>query len=181
MANTIYIMQDVSIELTMPDGSVQNFTLEAPNGEDPHWYSIEKDVPSGKAIYKDPIRRRQKAATFYYPEFHFSYSHHRMFTTLLLAASKIELITGWQDWRIDCLLMNEHAVKNCLEGLSAATNAPGAGANPVPSGALELILAGRRRENWQQALAYFFYYLPGYMLVRWSSTQVSFDSTEIRF
>lgn len=181
MSSTIYILQDVDIELTMPDGSVQSFTLQRPNGQDPHWYRIRKDVPSGKAIYKDPTRRKQRSQTFYYPEFHFIYDHHRMFITKLLTAEKIELITGWKDWRIECLLMNDDAVKNYLEGLSAATDAPGAGSNPVPSGALELVLGGKKRENWQQALSYFFYYLPGHMVVTFDSTQITWDSTEVRF
>jgi hypothetical protein len=171
MSTQIYILQDVQIALAMPDGTSQSFTLQRPNSSDSFfWYKITQDVPSGGAIYKDPIRRRQRGQTFYRPEFHFSYSWHRMFLTQLLAAENIQLITGFDEWHIDCLLDNNSAVKNFLAGTAASTGR---------SGQVELVFTGRKRETWQEALNYFFYYLPGYMLVTCDSTEITCDSTEV--
>lgn len=158
----ILTLQDAEITLTMPDGSERAFTLAKPNGENPYWWRMIAEAPGGQRLYKDPSRTRQSAFADYYPEFHFSYGHHRMFTTLLLVAKNIALKTAppFDNPRVtDCLLANAEAVKNYLAGMAVASDAAGShrAANPVPSGELELVFIGREPLSWQQALEYEFY------------------------
>lgn len=173
----IYIIGDTDLTLTMPDGSTRGFTLQAPTGgQAPWWFAVKEEAPSGQRLYKDPLRRRQKAWSYYYPEFHFSYGHHRMFTSALLAARNIALQAGFYKWPVDVLLANPEAVKNYLEGMAVA----GPASDPVPSGELELVLVGRARESWQQATRYYFYWVPGLVFITADSTRYTVDSTQVR-
>jgi hypothetical protein len=158
----IYIIQDVDITLTMPDDSTESFTLQRPNSADnPYYFKMLAEAPSGERIYKDPSRTRQTAFADYYPEFHFSYDHHRMFTSLLLVASKIELKTVPpfdEPLTTDVLLKGDSVTKNYAGGIVTATEGVGQrSANPVPSGQMELVFIGKKPLSWQQALNYTFY------------------------
>lgn len=155
----IYIIDNVSITLTMPDSSTQAFTLERPNGQNPYWFRMMAEAPSGERIYKDPSRTRQTAFVDYYPEFHFAYDHHRMFTTLLLVAENIALKHSPPfdaPMQTNCLYLGDEARKNWMKGLVVASS-NSARPNPVPSGQTELIFVGKEPLGWQGALNYTFY------------------------
>jgi len=160
MSSSIYIIKDVNITLTMPDDTTEVMTLEAPNdAHSPYWFRMIEEAPSGERIYKDPSRTRQKAFVDYYPEFHFNYAHHRMFTTLLLVAKNIELKHSPPfdtPMTTDCIFLNDSAKKNYMGGMAVASsdaNNP----NPVASGETELVFIGKKPLSWQQALNYIFY------------------------
>lgn len=149
----------MDITLTMPDGSTQPFTLERPNGQDPYWFRMVAEAPSGERIYKDPSRTRQTAFVDFYPEFHFSYDHHRMFTTLLLVADNIALKHSPPfdtPMTTNCIFLNNEARKNWMEGMVVASS-DASRPNPVPSGSAELVFVGREPLDWQGALSYEFY------------------------
>lgn len=187
MANEgkIYILQDVPVTLTMPDGTTQVFILEKPNaGQNPFWFQIVEEAPSGQRIYKDPTRSRQKSFVDYYPEFHLSYDRHRMFTTLLLVAANIALKTppafanSEHYITTNCLLQNDKAVKNydTLPALAAYSTESEAEANPIASGQEELVFIGKAPLNWQGALNYYFYQrMDTSNLLASSSKQISND------
>jgi len=162
----VYILQDVPIDLTMPDGSQESFILEKPTAsEDPFWFEMTAEAPAGRRLYKDPSRTRQKAFTDYYPVFHLNYDFHRMFTTKLLVAENIALKTppGFESTdhyiTTNCLLDNSSAVKRYhpIGAAGAYSTQSEAQANPLRSGRAELVFMGKSPLSWQQALGYYFY------------------------
>lgn len=162
----VYILHDVPIDLTMPDGSVVGFILEKPNSLDkPFWFEMTAEAPAGERIYKDPKRRKQKHFEDYYPVFHLNYAHHMMFTTYLLVADNIALKTapGFEDTSnyitTNCLFLNESAVKNYkgIGALGAYSQQSEAKANPVKSGSTELVFGAKNPLTWQEALSYYYY------------------------
>lgn len=162
----IYILQDVPIDLTMPDGSVVSFILEKPNDPNNAFeFEMTEEAPSGNRTFKDPTRRIQKHYTDFYPVFYLNYAHHSMFTTYLLVAENIALKTapGFEDAdhyiTTDCLLDASSVRKNYKgpPALGAYSTESEAKANPVKSGSINLVFKGRDPLTWQEALDYYFY------------------------
>ena len=162
----IYILQDVRIDLTMPDDTSVSFLLQRPNDpNNPFTFEMVEESPSGNRIYKDPSRTKQKSFCDYYPTFKLNYAHHRMFTTYLLVAKNIALKTapgfvGSENYIVtNCLLENSIATKNSLAGLnvSAYSSESEKKANIVPSGSTQLTFIGKTPLTWSEALQYYFY------------------------
>lgn len=162
----IYILQDVPITLTMPDDSQVSFVLQRPNNpENPFTFEMLEEAPSGSNTFKDPSRTYQKSYCDYYPFFRLNYSHHRMFTTLLLVAKNIELKTnpgfigdGEHFITTNCLFNGTRATKNFSgNAVSAYSAISEQNANPIRAGALTLELKGKEPLSWDEALEYYFY------------------------
>lgn len=157
-----YYIEEADITLTMPDDTTVQFTMETPNTSNPYWFRIIEEAPSGERIYKDPSRTRQKAFADYYPEFHFNYGNHMMFTSMLLVAKSI----GVQKYppfdspvTVECLLQNDSVIKNWFAGMPIATDSVVSleEANPVPSGDTELVFIGKEPMTWQEVTNFTFY------------------------
>lgn len=156
---------EVIINLTMPDGSVESFLLEAPNGQDPFKFGVTK-VPKLND-YRDGNLKLQRGSYFYQFFADYSYVSHQMDLRNLLIARQIELhfppsfsndpATNYQTATV--VLQNPEVIKNYFGGIAAATQESEA----VPSGSSQLNFIGTKPLNDQEINQF-----------RWSQSDVAF-------
>lgn len=156
-----HYIEEADIDLVMPDDSIQSFTMETPNADNPYWFRIIEEAPSGSRMYKDPSRTRQKHFVDYYPEFHFNYSSHKMFTALLLVADTVK-VRKYPPFDseviVDCIFDGSSVTKNWAFGMPIAEDGTNVeDSNPIPSGETELVFIGKEPMTWQEAMNFTFY------------------------
>lgn len=137
-----YTIEDVWIELTYPNGIVEEFQLEAPNGEGAFQFGFRK-VPK-LPDYRDAYLKWQRGSAFYQLVVYYNYESHEMDLRKLLVASNIALkfppaFGQTENYQTaDVLLGNSSVVKNYLAGLAMA----GSSGEIVPSGSISLEFLG---------------------------------------
>lgn len=151
-----FTVQNVVIELTMPDDSIVNFDLEAPNGSAGYHFGFREfplieDYRNSSKIWMPGVHRYQFFARF-------AYEAHEMDLRYLLASKNIRLkfppkYGSPDDFQVaDCLLSNREAVKNYLAGFPLASLTGDA----MPSGNLNLNFEGVNPFNKAEVMEFKF-------------------------
>lgn len=141
---------DVDIELTYEDESTENFTLEAPNADNP--FEIEFRRVNILDPYRDGNYTLQKGFEKYQMIARFEYQSHRMNLFKLLAAESIKLkipptfsdnpADNYQQFIV--FLANEQVIRNWLGGLPLGSSKGTSlnHVNPMPGGEITLEFQG---------------------------------------
>lgn len=122
-----YTIQDVDIVLTMPDGTTEDFTLEAPNDAQ-NAFNFGFRRVSVLPNFNDGDLVSQRGHHFYQLLVNYSYDTHNMDTKRLQAAKKITLkfppfLNSTANYQqADVILQREEVVKNYLEGFPYANS-----------------------------------------------------------
>lgn len=144
-------IRSINIFYTDTKGRTQVMLLEAPNGEDPFFFSIGRMNIRGKFRDKNNILRRKY--DLHTVKWSYNYISHTMDLRKLLTAVEITLLSppnfvgNYQSHPV--FFLNKEAVKNYLEGLPIGNND-----QEIPSGSVTLEFEIKVPLTWQEVLAF---------------------------
>lgn len=167
-------IQDVVIEVTLPDGGIIEYILEAPNSEDtPFEFGFMEVSHGGK--YRDGDNVLRKAYSYYRFFARFGYHSHMMDLRWLLVAREISILfppnfelSDYQ--RETVFLSNENAVRNYLSGLAV-------GDDMMYNDSITLEFDGINRYAWDEIFRVGFDEVPD--ILRWDDADDIWNESEI--
>lgn len=150
----IFPIENIPIKITDVDDSVEFFTLEAPNGDNPFYFQVEEIRVRGK--YRDRNNILRRGYTLYQVRWFYTYETHNMDLRKLLTAKEIDLAAP-PDFKngdyptYPVRFVNQDIVKNYVQGF------PGGGHtyesfDTIPSGNVTLEFEIKNPVEWSDVL-----------------------------